>query len=167
MAMRTMIGQACLCRARPPPFSPSAFAIMSKQTPDLGIRGPGIHPFRRTNSDARHPRPYTPLAAIVAVSVRITAGVVTAGEGARTTGERDDERCKDRAQKNPARDSLDVNHCDRPSYGRLIGQAPRGADDALRGRSHLDTFKRRCTRLRTVLWLSDPRVQAAFGTQKQ
>src|SRR5580704_15349165 len=69
---------------------------------DLRIRGRGIHPFRWTNIDTRYPRPYTPLAAIVAVdSVRIAAGVVTAGEGGRTTGERDAERCKNRAQKNP------------------------------------------------------------------
>lgn len=75
---------------------------LSAQTPDLRIRGRGIHPFRWTNIDTRYPRPYTPLAAIVAVdSVRIAAGVVTAGEGGRTTGERDAERCKDRAQKNP------------------------------------------------------------------
>src|ERR1700733_13561839 len=70
------------------------------RNPDLWIRGREIHPFRWTNIDTLYPRPYTPLAAIVAVdSVRIAAGVVTAGEGGRTTGERD--TCKDRAQKNP------------------------------------------------------------------
>ena len=70
------------------------------RNPDLRIRGREIHPFRWTNIDTLYPRPYTPLAAIVAVdSVRIAAGVVTAGEGGRTTGERD--TCKDRAQKNP------------------------------------------------------------------
>ena len=75
---------------------------LSAQTPDLRIRGRGIHPFRWTNIDTRYPRPYTPLAAIVGIdSVRIAGGVVTAGEGGRTTGERDAERCKDRAQKNP------------------------------------------------------------------
>src|SRR5580700_4727997 len=74
----------------------------SAQTPDLRIRGRGIYPFSWTDIDTRYPRPYTPLAAIVAVdSVRIAAGVVTAGEGGRTTGERDAERCKDCAQKNP------------------------------------------------------------------
>src|ERR1700683_1058126 len=65
-----------------------------------GIRGRGIRRFRWTNIDTRYPRPYTPRAAMVAVdSVRIAAGVVTGGEGGRTTGERD--TCKDRAQKNP------------------------------------------------------------------
>jgi hypothetical protein len=50
---------------------------LSAQTPDLRIRGWGIHPFRWTNIDTRYPRPYTPPAAIVAVdSVRIAAGVV-------------------------------------------------------------------------------------------
>ena len=73
-----------------------------QETPDLRIRGRRIHPFRWTNIDTRYPRPYTPLAAIVGIdSVRIAGGVVTAGEGGRTTGERDAKCCKDRAQKNP------------------------------------------------------------------
>jgi hypothetical protein len=47
------------------------------RNPDLWIRGREIHPFRWTNIDTLYPRPYTPLAAIVAVdSVRIAAGVL-------------------------------------------------------------------------------------------